>query len=375
MTKTSKELKKALEETSKPITLDFTEFDRMEKEISDKIDNIEKNKKKINPKEKEENNILQERLNHLIELNTLLVKQDKELKESKKLLKNSEEKFKTFAETTIDAIITTDIYDEKILYWNKAAEKIFNYSKNEVLGKDVSIIFSPTFKKQYEEELKLFNNDFNYDSTLIGKITETIGVKKGNIEFPMEVSISYWKNNGDSFIALIIRDITERKESEKKLKENEEQYRSFIENFQGIAFKSDFNFNSIFVHGSVDKITEYNDIDFTSRRLSWISIVYHEDKEKVLENNTKLSTILNYTSTLEYRIVTKSGKIKWVHEVSKNVCDSFGNFKWIQGTLWDITKEKENEDFVKSMINTGRCQVDPNKFCWQRNMETNIVNG
>ena len=55
------------------------------------------------------------------------------------------------------------------------------------------------------------------------------------------------------------------KEVENKLQESEERYRSFVQNFAGIAFWGRLNLTPIFFHGAVEKITGYNEQDATNR--------------------------------------------------------------------------------------------------------------
>lgn len=60
----------------------------------------------------------------------------------------------------------------------------------------------------------------------------------------------------------IIKDITERKLAQERLETSESKYRSFIQNFDGIAFQLDENFFPEFMHGKVEEITGYSEEEF-----------------------------------------------------------------------------------------------------------------
>ena len=56
-----------------------------------------------------------------------------------------------------------------------------------------------------------------------------------------------------------VQDVTESKLAQQKIQQSEERYRSFIENFKGIAFQADENFIPVFMHGTVEDITGYSE--------------------------------------------------------------------------------------------------------------------
>jgi PAS domain S-box-containing protein len=133
----------------------------------------------------------------------------------------NEEKFRAVVETANDAIISINI-EGKIIFWNKAAEKLFDYSSTEVIGQPVTIIVPQQLKESHS---KAFDN---YLKTKvphhIGKgAIELNGLKKGDIEFPIELSLATWKFNNEDFFTAIIHDMTEHKKMEQALKDMQEK--------------------------------------------------------------------------------------------------------------------------------------------------------
>ena len=133
--------------------------------------------------------------------------------ERERLLKTSEEKFRSVSNSALDGIATLTL-DGKIIYSNKSFNKTFGYANKELDGINIlDIIFSED-KNILKKRLK----DIRKDSQFKGYKTEFYGIKKEGARFPFEVSVSEWHTTNDRFVTTIVRDITERKIAEKSLK-------------------------------------------------------------------------------------------------------------------------------------------------------------
>ncbi|MCQ1535982.1 PAS domain S-box protein [Methanosarcina sp. KYL-1] len=143
------------------------------------------------------------------------------------------------------------------------------------------------------------------------------------------------------------KDITEQKFSEKKLRESEERYRSFVQNFKGIAFHLDKDGTPIFAGGDIEEITGYRAEEFISGNLKWEQIIEPEDLPRFYEKSERLKTIPNHIEKWEYRIRRKNGKIRWAHEIIQNISDEAGIPVMIQGTIYDITDRKVAEEKLR----------------------------
>jgi two-component system cell cycle sensor histidine kinase/response regulator CckA len=130
-----------------------------------------------------------------------------------------------------------------------------------------------------------------------------------------------------------------------EVKAIEERYRSFLQNFKGIAFRGDLDFKPIFFHGAVEEITGYAESDFIRGRHAWDEIILPEDIEMLHKQGSieNLRKIPGYSTQREYRIRKRNGVIVWIFEQIHNVTDSTGKIRYVQGVLHDITKQKEVE--------------------------------
>ncbi len=138
-------------------------------------------------------------------------------------------------------------------------------------------------------------------------------------------------------------DISTTKEAEQALERSEERYRSFVQNFHGIAYRGTLNFTPIFFHGAVERITGYTADAFIAGSPTWDQLILPADLEPAHEDGQKMLSISHYAYEREYRILSKDGQIKWVHEFAKNICSEDGQPEFIEGVIYDVSERKKIE--------------------------------
>ncbi|TWT27800.1 bifunctional diguanylate cyclase/phosphodiesterase [Planomicrobium sp. CPCC 101110] len=132
----------------------------------------------------------------------------------KKQSTEAELKFQSVIESANDAIIVSD-HSGHILQWNQGAEKIFGYSKKEVLGLNLDLIVPEQSKEAHRKGMARYYE--TRKPLLIGKTLELTGCRKDGTEFPFEISLGSWETEEGLFLSSIIRDISERKQTEEKI--------------------------------------------------------------------------------------------------------------------------------------------------------------
>ena len=130
-------------------------------------------------------------------------------------LQESEEKFRSISDSAQDAIIMMDP-EGKVSFWNKAAEKIFGYTSEEAMGKDVHLLITPKrFHVACFRSLKAFR--LTGQGNAVGKTIELEALRKNGDEIPVDLSLSVVKIEGAWNAIGVMRDITERKATERAL--------------------------------------------------------------------------------------------------------------------------------------------------------------
>jgi PAS domain S-box-containing protein len=124
-------------------------------------------------------------------------------------LQESEERYRSVVQAASDAIISTDI-NGNIIFWNDAAERIYGYSAEEVMGKLFTFVM-PEGLRDYMKNMFRQVASTGQLTLPKGMIVEGKGIRKDGSEFPVENSFSSWKTKEGTYFTAIIRDITERK--------------------------------------------------------------------------------------------------------------------------------------------------------------------
>lgn len=132
-------------------------------------------------------------------------------------LQASEKKISTILDTVTDAIISID-ENHRIILFNNAAERIFGYSRNEVIGKDLNLLI-PSRYQNHSRFVKRFLK--TKTPHIISKTLSLTAIKKGGEEFPIELGLSYTEIDGIITFTAIIRDVSSQKRIERKLLQSE----------------------------------------------------------------------------------------------------------------------------------------------------------
>lgn len=144
---------------------------------------------------------------------------DAEIAERKKVeetLRTSEQKLMGLLESAPDAVVIADKHG-KIIIINNQTEKLFGWTKDELIGKEVELLIPQRFQKHHPEHRNNFLKDPKVRGMGVG--LALFGKKKNGEEFPVEISLSPMQTSDGLIVSSAIRDITDRKKIEKKLED------------------------------------------------------------------------------------------------------------------------------------------------------------
>ncbi|MBI5632657.1 MAG: PAS domain S-box protein [Nitrospirae bacterium] len=167
--------------------------------------------------------------------------------------------------------------------------------------------------------------------------------KSGWIRWVKNTSIPRFDAEGNlTAYDSLISDITECRATMGALRENEAKYRSFLENFEGIAYQIDLlTMQPLMVHGTVSEITGYTADDFLSGRIAWLDIVHPEDRRIIKEEISRLETGAGYVANYTYRIRRKDGAMRWARDICRKVMVASQEEPIYQGAVYDVTARIE----------------------------------
>jgi len=243
----------------------------------------------------------------------------------------AEENLKGIFENTKDAIASID-QDGNVIAWNQAAEEMFGYSQNEILGKSYDILVPKELKEdrtQMLEQAKKQGYVVNYES---------VRKRKNGNRFTVEMTVSVSStSNGANTYTAIIRDVTARKLAEKNLLVRN---RAMDAANQGIVI-TDPNLNDnpiIDCNKTFERLTGYSKQEILGKNCRLLQgpdsnpVIVQEIKDAVRNEQDYACEIINYK---------KDGTPFWNELVITGVRNSKGELLNYIGMQADITSRKE----------------------------------
>jgi len=154
----------------------------------------------------------------------------------RKLAEEAMRKSAVIIDSTTDAVITTDTVGN-IVFWNKGAETIYGYQKEEAIGTPISILYK-------DEDLHVLDSmiaDLLEGKDIPGIEVTCIDKNRQDVEILLSLTTLRDEDGNITELVGITKDITERKKAQEKLREREKQYRTMIESSHEVIFCKDLD--------------------------------------------------------------------------------------------------------------------------------------
>jgi len=259
----------------------------------------------------------------------------------------SEERFRQINASAQDAIVIVD-EQGRLTDWNPAAQRMFQYSREEALGQQMHQLLAPP--RYHADAARGFAHfQKTGEGPLVGKIREVTAIRKDGSEFPIEIYVSALKEKGRWHAVGIMRDITGRKQAEEKILELNRNFVVFLENTSDFIYFKDKNSRFIFCSQTLANITGHaswrdmvgkHDLEVFPKDAARI---YYEEELPVFQEGKPL---LNKTDPY----YDEQSRQRWVNT---NKWPVFGDDKktvvGIFGISRDITELKQAETALRKL--------------------------
>ena len=243
-------------------------------------------------------------------------------------------------ESSEDAVISEDLQGN-IVSWNKGAEKLFGYKRNEVLGKSISLIIPP---ENHDEQNRLFTILKSKDKQ---ERYDTVRLQKDGTKIFVSLTLSplrdsYGNLTGASSIA---HDITERKKLENEQKDKEKQ----LIQAQKIAhlgyWERDLTTNQLLWSDELYEIYGFDPKKTKMTHENYIESIYPDDRAEVIA--TIEQALINHRPfSINYRIIVQNGCTKSIRGVGEVILDEKFQPVKLRGIGQDVTEQKRAEKFL-----------------------------
>jgi PAS domain S-box-containing protein len=254
-----------------------------------------------------------------------------------------EAKYRGLLETVPDAIVMVNNMGRIILV-NGQAEALFDYKREELLGKPIEILLPKRFQAEHAKHRK---NYFTEPKTrTMGAGLELYASRADGTEFPVEISLSPLATEEGTFAMSAIRDITERKKAQELLRRSDERFRLLVTGVMDYGiFMLDPEGNVVSWNIGAQRISGYQAEDIIGRHFS---IFYPSDEAK----SDKPACELNIAVT-EGRVehegwhVRQNGSRFWANVVITALRDNTGQLTGFSKVVRDLTDNKIAEELLQ----------------------------
>jgi PAS domain S-box-containing protein len=187
------------------------------------------------------------------------------LKKTEAALAASEEQYRTLAEAATDVILTVD-RAHTITFVNPACEKIFGYTVAEMTGQKLTLIMPERMRAGHLAGMSRYLADgvrkLNWSAT------EVMGLRKDGSEIDLEISFGEFKRDGLHSFTGIIRDVTERKRTQEKLRAGEAQLSGIIQSAMDAIITTDSQQRIKLINSAAEQMFGYRAEDAMGRSIN-----------------------------------------------------------------------------------------------------------
>ncbi len=235
--------------------------------------------------------------------------------------------------------------DGKILYANSRAGIITGYSKNEIIGSCFADFIYPDERdavmERFGRRLSGLDEPARY---------ETVLIRKDDTPRTVEISAGLTLWRGKSAGGVIFHDITDHKDAQQKSKESERMLSSLVSNLPGMVYRcrNDRERTMLIASDGCEKLTGYTTDELTNHGVNYEELIHPEDRPRV-RKIMHLAMGNRHPWRLEYRIITKTGSLKWVRDQGEGILNDYGSVSHMEGFIIDITDWRHAEDALRKL--------------------------
>ncbi|MCZ6767831.1 MAG: PAS domain S-box protein [Acidobacteria bacterium] len=223
-------------------------------------------------------------------------------------LLDSEKRLETMIERAPDSIVYVT-RDGTIDLVNQQTEEIFGYDQGELIGQPLELLLPERFRNQHRQHQTGFFNDPRVRP--MGSDLDLYGRRKDGSEFPVEISLSFMELEKGRVGCATIRDVTERREAETKMKITQDRLSSALDGIPGGLWDWNVVTGAVYFSDKWCESLGYQPEEVDPHVSFWEQIVHPDDLSRVMEQVEAHFRGETEVYQCENRLRTKSGNYRW----------------------------------------------------------------
>lgn len=257
---------------------------------------------------------------------------------AERALRESEERFRRLSEATTQAIALHE--GGVILEVNEAFGRMFRMEPSDAVGRSVLELAAPGSRDLVANAVR----------TKPDEPYQAMGLRADRTTFRGEIVSRTLSYQGRDVRVTGIVDVTEQWEAEAALRDAESLYRSLVERIPAVTHISvpgeGAESRTLFISPQVEQMTGFAPAEWYADSHLWGRLLHPEDRDRVLERAEEcVRTGRPFVE--EYRLVTRDGRIVWVHEETSSVGEEGAEARMSEGIFLDVTARKLAEEALR----------------------------
>ncbi|HSM57425.1 MAG TPA: PAS domain S-box protein [Candidatus Sulfomarinibacteraceae bacterium] len=255
----------------------------------------------------------------------------------------AEKRFRSLLESAPDGMVIVDEAGQIVLV-NSQAEKLFGYSREELLGQSVELLMPEGLQERHRQHRTHYHQEPR--ARPMGRDLDLVGLRKDGSTVHVEISLSPLETAQGLLIITAVRDVSERREAEQRLRASQKELAEAQRIARLGSWRWDVTSNKVTWSEEMYRIYGLAPDAFDGTYEAFLDRIHPEDREYV-DSVVRTAFETHQPFTYYERILWPDGTVRILHSHGRVETDSEGNPLYLVGTCQDVTELKQTEQALR----------------------------